>query len=443
MSVELQLMGVACNLSCPYCYQNPIRDAGNFPRGYDLEKVKAALENEGKAFSMFGGEPLLVPVNVLEELWAFGLEKWGRNAIQTNAALINEEHIRLFWQYRVGVGISIDGPKELNDSRWAGTIESTRKATTKSQRNLERLLEQGTYRGDNGRPVPPSIIVTIGRHNGLPEHRARLKTWLRDLEDKGLRTARLHQLEVESAELRERFALTTEENIEFFTDMHAFERTLKHLQFDVFTDIRNLMRGDDRNVTCVWNACDPWQTAAVRGVDAYGGTSNCGRTNKDGIDWKKADVTMRERQMGLYVTPFEEGGCGGCRFWVMCKGHCPGTGIDQDWREKTADCALWLALFELVEREMRDYKLTPLSRAPFLSELERRMFDAWAAGSNAWIHGTIKQILKEQKNETSEQQHEGDDGQHGDHTDHGDSAHGDEAHGDHTDTTNPAHGDAT
>lgn len=421
MGVELQLMGVACNLSCPYCYQNPIRDAGNFPRGYDLEKIKAALTREDDVFTMFGGEPLLAPDDVLEDLWRFGLEKFGRNSIQTNAALITDRHVAMFRRYRVGVGISMDGPDALNDSRWAGTIESTRKATARSQTNLERLLRDGTYIGDNGEPVPPSLIVTIGRHNGIPDRRDRLKTWLRRLEELGLRTARLHQLEVESDKIERRFALTTEENIEFFTDMHEFERTLKHLRFDVFTDIRRLMKGDDRNVTCTWNACDPWNTAAVRGVDAFGGTSNCGRTNKEGIDFKKADAMTRERQMGLYATPMADGGCGGCRFWVMCKGQCPGTGEHQDWREKTADCALFIALFERVEREMRDYGLTPLSRAPFLPRLERLLFDAWARGENIWLHDGIKRILSKKAAVDPSSSSE---------------------HLDHTDTVNPVHGDA-
>lgn len=32
MSVELRPLGVQCNIKCTYCYQNPLRDAGNLPR---------------------------------------------------------------------------------------------------------------------------------------------------------------------------------------------------------------------------------------------------------------------------------------------------------------------------------------------------------------------------------------------------------------------------
>ena len=61
MSVELRPLGVACNIQCQYCYQNPERDAGNVARSYDLDAMKAAVEREGGPFTLFGGEALLAP----------------------------------------------------------------------------------------------------------------------------------------------------------------------------------------------------------------------------------------------------------------------------------------------------------------------------------------------------------------------------------------------
>src|SRR5882672_1324319 len=98
-----------------------------------------AVEEEGGPFILFGGEPLLVLAPDLERLWAWGLERWGENGIQTNGVLIRDEHIRMFKQYRVHVGISLDGPSELNDVRWAGTLERTRDATARSEAAIVRL----------------------------------------------------------------------------------------------------------------------------------------------------------------------------------------------------------------------------------------------------------------------------------------------------------------
>ena len=148
MGVELRPLGVNCNITCQYCYQNPQRDAGNLTKHYDLEKMKAAIEQEGGSFTLFGGEPLLLPEDDLEYLWAWGLEKYGSNGMQTNGTLINDNHIRMFKQYKVMVGISIDGPRDLNDIRWAGSIEKTR----------ENLIEvDGTNRQN---PLAP-LLGTI------------------------------------------------------------------------------------------------------------------------------------------------------------------------------------------------------------------------------------------------------------------------------------------
>src|ERR1022692_4959081 len=124
--VELRPLGVRCNIQCQYCYQNPQRDAGNFADEYDIDRMKSAIEAEGGPFAMFGGEPLLVNLKDLEELWSWGFTRFGHNAMQTNGTLITDEHVRLFRNYNVNVGISLDGPGELNDVRWHGTLSKTR-----------------------------------------------------------------------------------------------------------------------------------------------------------------------------------------------------------------------------------------------------------------------------------------------------------------------------
>ena len=63
---------------------------------------------------------LLLPLKDLEAIWAWGLERYGSNRVQTNGTLIQDEHVALFHKYGVRVGISLDGPGELNDVRWHG-----------------------------------------------------------------------------------------------------------------------------------------------------------------------------------------------------------------------------------------------------------------------------------------------------------------------------------
>jgi uncharacterized protein len=431
MSVELRPLGVKCNIQCQYCYQNPQRDAGNMPHSYDLEKMKAATEKVGGPFTLFGGEPLLVPEKDLEALWSWGLQKYGHNGIQTNGTLINDNHVVMFKKYQVYVGISVDGPGELNDVRWAGNIERTREATAKTEAAIERLCKEG---------IPPSLIVTLHRNNATSDKLPLLHDWLKHMESIGITSARLHILEVESEEIRRKYALSTQENLEAMLSFARLEKELTTLKLDLFEDMRNLLLGQDSSTTCVWNACDPYTTRAVQGVEGNGQRSNCGRTNKDGIDFTKSSTEGFERYLALYHTPQEYGGCNGCRFFLMCKGQCPGTAIDGDWRNRTEHCDVWKGLYRHLEEQMLDQGLLPLSATPDRKQLEAILLDAWAAGHNTSIAHALQKLNRSEQETATNRRDSDPIVNHGD-SSHGDALHGDSSHGDAPHGDSP-HGDA-
>src|SRR6185503_15584785 len=384
MSIELTPVGVACNLSCDYCYQNQMREAGNITQGYNFEKMKAGLEREGGQFSIFGGEALLTPLPILEEIFAYGLERFGSNSIQSNGTLITDEHIVLFQRYKVHVGLSLDGPDELNDSRWAGTLEKTRAATHASFVALHKLLKV---------KIVPSIITTLYRGNAVGERLWRLMQWFTTLNKLGIRSMRIHLLEVENDRVRSTMALTNEENTAALLSLYHFQKMHPGIDFDIFNDMRKLLMAEDQQVTCIWNACDPYTTAAVRGVNGQGESSNCGRMNKEGVDWRKADVVSHDRQVALYHTPQEELGCQGCRFFFACKGQCPGTAQDGDWRNRSEHCASWMALFERMEADLIQEGRVPLSKQPELRQrVDAVMLRFWESGKNISIHEALQSV---------------------------------------------------
>lgn len=411
MVVELRPLGVACNIQCLYCYQTPQRDAKNYTSQYDLEMMKAAVEKEGGPFSLFGGEALLVPIEDLEKLWSWGYEKYGSNGIQTNGVAITDEHIRLFKTYAVHVGLSIDGPGELNDARWAGTLQRTRDATAKTEAAIERLRAE---------QVPFSLIVTLHRGNASAEKLPIMHDWFRYLESIGLSSVRLHTLEVENEAIRHKYQLTPDETITAFLSFYELEKELTYLKFDLFADMHHMLQGKDNKTTCIWNACDPYTTAAVRGIEGHGQRSNCGRTNKDGIDFVKSSMGSFERYISLYHTPQEYGGCNGCRFFLMCKGTCPGTAIDGDWRNRTENCNLYKTLFRHFEEEMLDGGEMPVSVRPDRQKIEQVFLDAWAQGQNTYMANILNRINNNQPFHIEFN------------SPHGDTPHGD-SHGDHTD----------
>jgi uncharacterized protein len=437
-------------MGCTYCYQDPIRNAGNALRkDYDLDAMKAALLREGFKFTIFGGEPLLMPLPDLEELWKFGKEHFGEkakrygqsiNGVQTNGTLITPAHIEAFKRWDVSVGMSIDGPAALNDARWMGSEERTRKATAHSESMLIKMLQEG---------ISVSLIVTLHQLNAREPRLGILADWLRNMEVFGLRHVNLHLLQSDNDTVRKNLALTPKENAEALLTMARLQAEIP-IRFAPLTDMVQLLRGIDRwnedkdvgytaGVSCIWNGCDPYTTAAVHGVDGQGNRGNCGRTCKEGPFWQKADVAGYERYLALYHAPQAYGGCRGCRFFYACKGHCPGEGVGNDWRAKTEHCEALTIVFTGLEAELIRAGEEPLSVSPLREGVERRMLAAWECGQSASITEARKTVYEDatvidkwfdlQPLDIP----------------HGDIEHGDKPHGDHNDTAAPAteHGDHT
>lgn len=367
MSIEVLPLGMRCNIACTYCYQEPVREAGNagHPR-YDMDAMKTALLQQNSSFTLFGGEPLLMPLADLEELWRFGLEKFGQNSIQTNGTLITEEHIKLFKKYNVSIGLSVDGPDELNDARVCG--EETRSTTQKSLEALDQLCQMGRA---------PSLIVTLHRLNASRERLPRFLSWLKELSEKGVRYVNLHLLEVDSETTQLDLTLSDEETVDALL---SCARLNLPLTLQPLTHMLQLLRKSDAKTDCIWNACDPYTTRAVQGIDGQGHLRNCGRTYKEGVQFLKADHEGFERYLSLYYTPQEFGGCSGCRFFYACKGQCPGTGEKRDWRARTDRCSVLKRVFELLEAMLLEQGHSPLSLRPERLALEQSLVQAWQNG---------------------------------------------------------------
>jgi uncharacterized protein len=382
MAVVVTPVGVRCNLQCSYCYEDPQRDAGNAGGTYDLVAIKDSVKREGGGpFLLFGGEPLLLPKEVLRDLWAWGLDLYGANVLQTNGSLIDDEHIDLFKRYKVKVGVSVDGPEDLNDARWQGTLEKTRAATHRTQEAIRRLCAEG---------IPPSLIVILHRLNATREVLPRLTGWFESLSALGVRRVGLHLLEIESEAVRRRFELSVEENIDALLRLREFQAGLPQMEFSLLRDIDRLILGDDEDAKCIWRACDPYTTAAVRGVGGHGEGTKCGRVVKDGVDSLRDSAEGYERYIALYHTPHEAGGCQGCRFFLMCRGQCPGTAIGGDWRNRSEQCPVWIGVFEHVEADLLRAGGQPLSTRPERVLVELEMVRNWEVGRNK----TMSSILK-------------------------------------------------
>jgi len=119
----------SCNLSCVYCYEG----SGNHID--HPMKVTTALEalqlaaSSGRPFhvQISGGEPLLEPGTVFAILEQIRSTKLPASvAIQTNGVLLDREIIRTLDVYGVGIGLSIDGPPNLQETLRGGSAPTYR-----------------------------------------------------------------------------------------------------------------------------------------------------------------------------------------------------------------------------------------------------------------------------------------------------------------------------
>jgi uncharacterized protein len=120
-----------CNLACTYCYEysaDRIAQQDGKPKYMNVDVAESAVEmlikesagREGLHVTFFGGETLLnfsVMRSTVEyaKRRAAELGKRIEFSLTTNATLLTEEIIDFLSEHRIGVTVSIDGDRELND----------------------------------------------------------------------------------------------------------------------------------------------------------------------------------------------------------------------------------------------------------------------------------------------------------------------------------------
>ena len=130
-----------CNYNCQFCYYaQKKRSLANSIMPIELLKEIICsvvevnrLQKRNKTHLIFhGGEPLLAGLSYFQEIMAFESEiivKYPdisfENSIETNGYLLNDTWIEFFRDNNYGVGISIDGPAEMNyHKRFLHDVES-------------------------------------------------------------------------------------------------------------------------------------------------------------------------------------------------------------------------------------------------------------------------------------------------------------------------------
>lgn len=349
-------MDTGCNLSCEYCYEHPSREIRS-PE-YDVESIINSLDEwknrweNDKAPGLHGGEPMLIPDDDMELFFDYINSNWDDNPwIQTNGSLIQEHHIEMFKEYNVHVGISCDGPGELNDKRIAKS-DNTREITEKTISNIFKLREEG---------VGVGVIVVVHNHNaGTDEKLNKLLNWIVELNDVGI-SGHYNPGRAPSSQLE----LTPKRYGEVLIQTWNLLKQSEEYSWNPVRRMQDaLLYGD--NSSCTMGKCDPRGTEVAKCITGDGSFTGCARMWPqlgDGNPFLQGPSnndsygSWNGRYDLLKQLPQDSGGCNGCEYWGVCYGGCPGNGKGTDYRKKTYWCESYKMLYDEIKSDMK--KLFP------------------------------------------------------------------------------------
>lgn len=442
----LHFKTMECNGLCRSCYESEIRsytrdisyDVDAMIETFERETNNTPKEQRSGGPCVHGGEPLLIKFDDLEKILAKMQELYGNSNIQTNGILITDAHIELFKKYGTSIGVSLDGDTaQLNWGRWnAGnlTMGEIQKMTDKTLWNMKKCYDAG---------IGLSMISLLRKNNATAEHiDGFIRFLLRMREEFGIVHVRTNEVIIYKEEYEKDEGLTDEELGNAFCKIADVCLKDPELLWLPYHDVVNMLLGYINETTCTFAECDIWQTGSEITIMSNGSLGNClkGGSACDGIESLRSDGQMRRyRYEMLEQIPQEFDGCKDCRYWFMCKGGCPGEGVDNDWRNRTASCIALKKLFAHIELKIRGM-LPNLYTLPMYYPIcpsQPMIMSALESSASTFREHKRKDIEKMKKQHSGNgQQHN--DAFHGDsHRDvgHGDGGHGDSPHGD-------SHGDS-
>lgn len=341
---------LGCNLSCTGCYEGALFKATGKPAPYELAAIIEAMRSgpPGPA-TLHGGEITLMPVSDMRALCEAAREQGRAITMQTNGSIVTDGLLDMLVEYKVGVGVSLSGPGDLNLDRRVGDRAASLKMTERIHDNLVLLRE---------RDISVGIIAVLSRTNaGSAAKLDRLVDWASDLGvSLGIRSVRWNFMHMDVPQ----DVLTGAANVELspaeaatayahLADATFLSTRREWLPFREMVD--NLMGHPVQ--PCWFSPCDPYHTEAVHAIFGDGSEGNCLRTAKDGIAYMREGAPEYLRQDILSQIPVADGGCGGCPWWTVCHGGCPAEGADGDWRNKSRFCAAYIATYDLIDARLR------------------------------------------------------------------------------------------
>ena len=361
-----------CNLNCTYCYFYHGQDTSFearprfLPRAAVDALVPKIIDHSRRHgvrtvhLTLHGGEPLLQKkddfvwtMERFDEIDAAGIKTLRK--VTTNGVLLDDEWAELLTRYRLKVGVSIDGPRELHDS--ARVDFASRGSYDRAVRGLQTALR---WQHSHGLHVGTITVLNPSLGGG--------ETY-RHLRSLGVRILNILLPEanyVTPLPVQERDGSSYGTLLTEFFDAWVEEGD-PTVKVRLLSDVVKAVAGQPAISDQFGYA--PVRVAVLETDGSLQPTDNF-RACADGMSELGVNV-YRDRIDDLYyndffrlcidVAAFVPDECSGCRFVDICGGGRITTrySVEDGFSRKTVHCDALYSLFTHVDRVLRDGDLLP------------------------------------------------------------------------------------
>lgn len=342
-----------CNLNCIYCSEGDkkavtLKKEMLFKAIDELPLLLDKINDKNITLLWHGGEPLSVGKEYLTEVMQYATEKLKnyhiKFLIQTNGTLIDDEWISIFCKFKVGIGISLDGYKELHDNnRLTKNGEATFDLIVK---NMQKLKNAGVNYGTL------MVLNTSSQIN--------MEALTKCIEEYDLHP-KIHSViacgrasEVDSVAVYENY-------VELMKELYRYcMESDRNIIIEPLNELMDTILGVDSVHECSFNG-----SCGVSFICIYadGSAGFCGRAEHEKDDFTYGSLEdknllelyesvnaqrIRSRQQYL-----KEHDCYGCNYWHLCHGGCAFEAVTATGSlySKYVNCGMSKSLLDFLQTE--------------------------------------------------------------------------------------------
>lgn len=312
-----------CNLGCKYCYiENNV--CNNFKEeNMSIETAKLAIDRYVKHLNyvglkkaeiiLYGGEPL-VNWKTVKEIVLY-VKKFNIDidvSIVSNGTLLDEEKIDFIIRNGVKIGISLDGPKFINDTNrvYRNKPDSVYEMVMKSVQLL------------NIKKADFGLSITISKQ--FLEHKKEIVQWLKDFPVNGI-FYNLYHFSTYVDDWKEIYEESCDFLIDSFEELNNYRGLIEGRQYRKFESI---MEGKFKFSDCASVGCNQITVRPNGNLSichCYSKTDKYVIGNIYQMDFEEA-MESDEAKFWKYRSPVYNEKCLKCESLFLCGGGCPAQG---------------------------------------------------------------------------------------------------------------------